>query len=71
MFKDVKNFFFRLRDEAILNILRNRYEDCSIYQGDEAHRCQPLLDMYEEATGAWFSKCESNFFKHLYFLDLN
>ncbi|XP_033215630.1 NADH dehydrogenase [ubiquinone] 1 beta subcomplex subunit 10 [Belonocnema kinseyi] len=46
----------KLRDSEILDILRHRYENCVLYQGEEKDRCQPLLDMYEEATGAWFSK---------------
>ncbi|XP_043485011.1 NADH dehydrogenase [ubiquinone] 1 beta subcomplex subunit 10 [Leptopilina heterotoma] len=47
----------RLVDSEICDLLKQRYEDCAIYQGVvDRERCQPLLDAYETATGAWFSK---------------
>ncbi|XP_050521816.1 NADH dehydrogenase [ubiquinone] 1 beta subcomplex subunit 10 [Daktulosphaira vitifoliae] len=40
----------KLVDSNILSILRQRYEDCRIYEGpDGMRKCQPLFDMYEKA----------------------
>ncbi|KAF5306628.1 hypothetical protein FQA39_LY08817 [Lamprigera yunnana] len=47
----------RLVDSEILSILRQRFEDCVIYETpDHVEKCKPLLDQYMENTGNWFSK---------------
>lgn len=46
-------------DNEILNILRQRFEDCVLYeQPDHERKCRPLLDQYEKAAENWFIKCE-------------
>ncbi|GBP33628.1 NADH dehydrogenase 1 beta subcomplex subunit 10 [Eumeta japonica] len=47
----------RLVDCEILSILRQRFEDCMMYeQPDSATVCKPLLDKYRDAEEAWFIK---------------
>ncbi|KAI4496704.1 hypothetical protein M0804_000514 [Polistes exclamans] len=44
-------------DDAILSILRSRYEECAMHHGlDDREICIPLRRIYEEASGAWFAK---------------
>ncbi|KAI4490389.1 hypothetical protein M0802_010660 [Mischocyttarus mexicanus] len=44
-------------DDAILNILRCRYEECAMHHGlEDRGVCMPLRAIYEEASGAWFAK---------------
>ncbi|XP_015588606.1 NADH dehydrogenase [ubiquinone] 1 beta subcomplex subunit 10 [Cephus cinctus] len=43
-------------DSEILNIMRNRYEDCVVYHGIDIEKCKPLHELYEDAAGAWFAK---------------
>ncbi|GLV40758.1 NADH dehydrogenase (ubiquinone) PDSW subunit [Carabus blaptoides fortunei] len=44
-------------DNEILSILRQRFEDCVLYEApDHLKKCRPLLDQYEEATANWFTK---------------
>ena len=46
-------------DSEILGILRNRYEDCMLYENpDHATKCKPLWAAYKEAEEAWFIKCK-------------
>jgi len=50
--------FFRMVDSNILSILRQRYEDCRIYEGpDGMRKCKPLADMYQEAEENYSIKC--------------
>lgn len=45
-------------ENEILSILRNRFEDCVMYEApDHLTKCKPLLEQYEEATTNWFIKC--------------
>lgn len=45
-------------DEGIMEILRNRMEECRLYEApDEDRKCQPLVDQYEEAAANYFTKC--------------
>lgn len=63
VFLKIKQFILscRIVDSEICDILKQRYEDCVVYQGEaDQKRCQPLLDAYEYAAGAWFSKCMIN-----------
>ncbi|KAJ8946855.1 hypothetical protein NQ318_006765 [Aromia moschata] len=44
-------------DTEILSILRDRFEDCTMYEApDHLERCGPLLKKYEEAATNWFIK---------------
>ncbi|KAJ8915970.1 hypothetical protein NQ315_016647 [Exocentrus adspersus] len=44
-------------DSEILSILRDRFEDCVMYEApDHLERCTPLHKQYEEATTNWFTK---------------
>jgi len=44
-------------ETMIVEILRNRFTECVFYHGhDEAKKCQPLLDEYNEYTTNWFIK---------------
>lgn len=45
-------------DNNILSILRQRYEDCRIYEGpDGIRKCQPISKMYEDAEENYSIKC--------------
>ncbi|XP_022831323.1 NADH dehydrogenase [ubiquinone] 1 beta subcomplex subunit 10 [Spodoptera litura] len=47
----------RAVDSEILGILRQRYEDCMVYERpDHAKQCKPLWDKYKESEEAWFIK---------------
>uniref|UniRef100_A0A481SWN5 NADH dehydrogenase [ubiquinone] 1 beta subcomplex subunit 10 n=1 Tax=Eurycantha calcarata TaxID=93610 RepID=A0A481SWN5_9NEOP len=47
----------KLVDSAILNILRQRFEDCVMYETpDHKRKCQPLYEQYNAATEDWFIK---------------
>jgi hypothetical protein len=49
----------KIVDNAILSILRQRFEDCVLYEApDHTTRCQPLLDTYNKASENWFIKCK-------------
>lgn len=51
----------RMVDNEIVNILRQRFEDCTLYEApDHMVKCRPLMDQYEKATENWFIKCEWN-----------
>lgn len=46
-------------DNEILNILRQRYEDCVMYERpDNVEKCTPLWKYYKQAEENWFIKCE-------------
>ncbi|CAK9801248.1 NADH dehydrogenase [ubiquinone] 1 beta subcomplex subunit 10 [Anthophora plagiata] len=47
----------RMVDEEIVTILRQRYEDCAWYYGeDKDDYCLDLLKVVEDASAAWFSR---------------
>jgi len=51
----------RMVDNEIVNILRQRFEDCTLYEApDHIVKCKPLLEQYEKATENWFIKCKWN-----------
>uniref|UniRef100_A0A7R9JUD8 NADH dehydrogenase [ubiquinone] 1 beta subcomplex subunit 10 n=1 Tax=Timema genevievae TaxID=629358 RepID=A0A7R9JUD8_TIMGE len=44
-------------DSEILSILRQRFEDCVLYEApDEKVKCKHLFDQYNDATESWFTK---------------
>ncbi|XP_013199461.2 NADH dehydrogenase [ubiquinone] 1 beta subcomplex subunit 10-like [Amyelois transitella] len=44
-------------DSEILSILRQRYEDCMLYESpDHLTQCKSLLDRYKDAEECWFIK---------------
>lgn len=48
-------------DNEIVNIMRQRFEDCMLYEApDHAKKCRPLLDAYNSAAENWFIKCKQN-----------
>lgn len=50
----------RMVDNEILNILRQRFEDCTLYEApDHMVKCKPLMEQYELAAENWFIKCRS------------
>ncbi|CAH1109720.1 unnamed protein product [Psylliodes chrysocephalus] len=47
----------KLVDSEILSILRERFEDCTLYEApDHLEKCTPLMKQYEEAATNWFIK---------------
>lgn len=66
------NFFYiinRRVESHILFILRQRFEDCVIYEGpDSATKCKPLHDDLKKGEENWFIKCEFYLFIHIYFI---
>lgn len=49
----------RMVDSEILNILRQRFEDCILYEApDHVAKCTPLKEIYEKAATNWFIKCK-------------
>lgn len=46
-------------DNEILSILRQRFEDCVLYESpDHARKCASILETYNKATENWFTKCK-------------
>jgi NADH dehydrogenase (ubiquinone) 1 beta subcomplex subunit 10 len=46
-------------DNEIVNILRQRFEDCVHYeQPDHAVKCKDILEQYNKAAENWFIKCK-------------
>jgi len=43
-------------DNEILNILRQRFEDCVLYESPDEEKCRPILDTYNRAAENWFIK---------------
>ncbi|KAK5640694.1 hypothetical protein RI129_009241 [Pyrocoelia pectoralis] len=44
-------------DSEILSILRQRFEDCVLYETpDHMEKCKHLLQQYEEGSTDWFTK---------------
>ena len=51
--------FFRFVDSEIINILRQRMEDCVMYEGtNQEEACKGLRDNYDAASENFFSKCK-------------
>lgn len=49
----------KLVDGEILSILRNRFEDCVVYEApDHVVKCSPILEVYKRAEENWFAKCK-------------
>ncbi|CAO1303387.1 unnamed protein product [Diamesa serratosioi] len=47
----------RMVENEILNILRQRFEDCILYEApDHVRKCKSLLDTYNKAAENWFTK---------------
>uniref|UniRef100_A0A481SWH6 NADH dehydrogenase [ubiquinone] 1 beta subcomplex subunit 10 n=1 Tax=Nicoletia phytophila TaxID=1350298 RepID=A0A481SWH6_9INSE len=47
----------KMVDNEILNILRQRFEDCVLYEGPDAKvKCQGVLEQYKQAEENWFTK---------------
>ncbi|XP_012273576.1 NADH dehydrogenase [ubiquinone] 1 beta subcomplex subunit 10 [Orussus abietinus] len=46
----------KLVDKEILNILKNRYGDCTNFEYPDLEKCKPLYDMYYDALDNWFIK---------------
>lgn len=50
---------FRMVDNDILTILRQRFEDCIFYEApDHVKRCEEIKNYYLKAEENWFTKCE-------------
>lgn len=46
-------------DNEVLNILRQRKEDCVMYEGaDSKAKCGKLIEEYDKAAENWFIKCK-------------
>lgn len=60
-------------DDEILSILRQRYEDCGWYYGDDKDKyCNDLYKTYQDASTAWFIKCMNlKFIKLFYSVSVN
>ncbi|KAB0796507.1 hypothetical protein PPYR_10568 [Photinus pyralis] len=44
-------------DSEILSILRQRFEDCMVYEApDHLEKCKHLLQQYEDGATDWFTK---------------
>lgn len=49
-------------DSEVLNILRKRFEDCTVYEApDHVEKCSKLLQEYKDAETNWFIKCRNRF----------
>ncbi|KAJ6648784.1 NADH dehydrogenase [ubiquinone] 1 beta subcomplex subunit 10 [Pseudolycoriella hygida] len=47
----------KMVENEILSILRQRFEDCVLYESpDHFTKCKPVLDTYEHAVDNWFTK---------------
>ncbi|XP_059618840.1 NADH dehydrogenase [ubiquinone] 1 beta subcomplex subunit 10 [Phlebotomus argentipes] len=47
----------KMVDSEILNILRQRFEDCVHYEApDEKRKCVDILELYNQASADWFTK---------------
>lgn len=48
-------------DNEILNILRQRQEDCIIYEkNDHRTKCAHIMEEYNKAAENWFIKCKDD-----------
>lgn len=49
----------KMVENEILNILRQRFEDCVLYEApDHLTKCKSVLETYEKAVENWFTKCK-------------
>lgn len=49
----------RMVENEIVSILRQRFEDCTLYEApDHIKKCKPILEQYEKAAENWFIKCK-------------
>lgn len=49
----------RMVDNEILSILRQRFEDCVLYETpDHVEKCKPLVEAYNKGAENWFTKCK-------------
>lgn len=49
----------RMVDNEILAILRQRQEDCMLYERpDAATKCKDIMEQYQRAAENWFIKCK-------------
>lgn len=47
----------RMVDNEVVTILRQRFEDCVMYETpDHMEKCKPVLEQYEKAAENWFIK---------------
>uniref|UniRef100_U5EWT9 NADH dehydrogenase [ubiquinone] 1 beta subcomplex subunit 10 n=1 Tax=Corethrella appendiculata TaxID=1370023 RepID=U5EWT9_9DIPT len=47
----------RMVDNEIVNIMRQRFEDCVLYETpDHMKKCTPIFDAYNKAAENWFIK---------------
>lgn len=48
----------RMVDNEILTILRQRQEDCILYERPDARtKCKDIMEQYNKAAENWFIKC--------------
>lgn len=49
-------------DTQILQILRERFEECVMYEKpDHKEKCSDIWNIYEDNSGHWFTKCKVDF----------
>lgn len=49
----------KMVENEILSILRQRMEDCILYEApDHVEKCAPLKEYYKKAEENWFTKCK-------------
>lgn len=49
----------KMVENEILSILRQRFEDCMLYEApDHVEKCTDLLKTYERGAENWFTKCK-------------
>lgn len=54
----------KMVENEILSILRQRFEDCMLYEApDHVEKCTSILRTYEKAAENWFTKCKRKFIK--------
>ncbi|GLH10691.1 hypothetical protein R5R35_009087 [Gryllus longicercus] len=46
----------RMVESEIVNILRQRYEDCILYESPNIEKCRPLHEQYLKESENWFIK---------------
>uniref|UniRef100_A0A1B0B7Q3 NADH dehydrogenase [ubiquinone] 1 beta subcomplex subunit 10 n=1 Tax=Glossina palpalis gambiensis TaxID=67801 RepID=A0A1B0B7Q3_9MUSC len=50
----------RMVDNEVVSILRQRFEDCTMYEApDHLEKCKETLEQYEKAAENWFIKCKN------------
>lgn len=46
----------RAVDSEILSILRQRFEDCMLFESPDINVCKPIYEKYKDGEEAWFIK---------------